>query len=117
MESGIGWTNLNIAFSSVDPNGYYIAAMRAVVDSGGLARFAQSAAERLFLKSNNVSTLFVPVFLPEPDGYNGGNRLTCLCCFFLLLSIFIYISIFISLRAVEKSDFDRIISLTATNDY
>ena len=78
MESGIGWTNLNIAFSSVDPNVYYVAAMQAVVDAGQLAIFAKSPAENQFLKSNNVSTLFIPEYYPEPDGHNGGNRLTCL---------------------------------------
>ena len=78
MESGIGWANLNIAFSSVDPNTYYVAAMQAVVDTGKLTIFAMSAAEKLFLQRNNVSTLFSPKYRPESGSYNSGNRLTCL---------------------------------------
>ena len=74
----MGWTNLNIAFSGIDPNGYYFPAMQAVVDAGGLAKFAKSPAEKLFITKTNVSTLFVPDYLADSDGHNSGNLLTCL---------------------------------------
>ena len=76
VESGVGWANLNIAFSSVNPNVYYIAMMRAVVDAGRLAGFAKSTAEVAFFQRNNVITLFVPKYLPETSGYNKANLLT-----------------------------------------
>jgi hypothetical protein len=115
VESGIGWTHLNIAFSSVDPNVYYIAAMQAVVDAGGLAKFAKSSADILFLQRSNVSTLFVPEYHPESDGHNSGNRLTCLWTrenySLLLLVSFASISISISISCLVERDFDLFMSL------
>ena len=67
--------NVKTVSSGVDANAYLLGPVRSVVDEQRLALFAVSADETLFFASNNVSTVYAPLLVPEDSGYNSGNLL------------------------------------------
>ena len=67
--------NVNIEYSGVDPDGFYILALRAVVDTGGLPSYSTSSDAMSFFKRANVTTLLIPQYFPETSGYNSANQL------------------------------------------
>lgn len=75
IESGERWWHVKAVSSDLDPRDYQLALVRAVVDSGRLATFAQNADEMALFATNNVTTLVAPTFVVGEDGYNSANWL------------------------------------------
>ena len=78
IERGSRWMNVKATTTTLDPKYYLLASVRAVVDAGQLRTFAVTGDEIAFLKANNVSTVYNPLFGVDDSGYNSGNYLNCL---------------------------------------
>jgi hypothetical protein len=71
--------NVEATTTTLDTSYYLLASVRAVVDAGQLRTFAVTGDEIAFMKANNVSTVYNPLFGVDDSGYNSGNYLNCLC--------------------------------------
>ena len=70
--------NVEATTTTLDTSYYLLASVRAVVDAGQLRTFAVTGDEIAFMKANNVSTVYNPLFGVDDSGYNSGNYLNCL---------------------------------------
>ena len=90
--------NVETTTTTLDTNYYLLASVRAVVDAGQLRTFAVTGDEIAFLKANNISTLYNPLFGVDDSGYNSGNYLNCLWGYYLVIASLLWMAYTVTLN-------------------
>ena len=75
IEQGVRWINVLMVALDVGPTDYLLSVCKTAVNGGKLPGYANTSAETAFFKTNTVSTLATPLWIPDSAGYNTGNTL------------------------------------------